>query len=56
MADEKKQQDPGLDLAMFGDEGAEILSTEQLKEINKKLPKWNIEPPTKYKSGATEKK
>ena len=29
----------GLDLSLFGDEGANVLSTEQLKEINKKLPK-----------------
>ena len=39
----------GLDLSLFGDEGANVLSTEQLKEINKKLPKWRIEPPSKYK-------
>lgn len=39
----------GLDLSLFGDEGANVLSTEQLKEINKKLPKWSIEPPSKYR-------
>ena len=39
----------GLDLSLFGEEGANLLDTEQLKEINKKLPKWSIEPPSKYK-------
>lgn len=53
MAENEKQeqnQDDGFDFTMFlGDEGANVLSTEQLKEINKKLPKWSIEPPAKYK-------
>ena len=40
----------GLDLSDFGfgDDGAQMLSNEKLKEINKKLPKWSIEPPAKY--------
>ena len=39
-----------LDISMFiTDEGANMLSTEQLNEINKMLPKWSIEPPSKYK-------
>lgn len=42
--------DVGIDVSMFiTDEGANMLSTEQLNEINKKLPKWSIEPPSKYK-------
>lgn len=49
----KKQEtnadDIGLDLDLAGF-GSDTLSTEQLKEVNKKLPKWNIEPPSKYKS------
>lgn len=46
----EEKQDDGFDFSMFiGDEGANVLSTEQLKEINKKLPKWSIEPPAKYK-------
>lgn len=53
---ENKAAEGGLDFTMFiGDEGANILSTEQLKDINKKLPKWNIEPPSKYKAGADKK-
>lgn len=53
---DKKQQDDGLDFAMFlGEEGANILSSEQLKEINKKLPDWNIEPPSKYKADKAKK-
>ncbi len=50
---EKKDMDVGddmLDISMFiTDEGANMLSTEQLNEINKQLPKWSIEPPSKYK-------
>lgn len=40
----------GIDLSDFGfgDDGATMLSSEKLKEINKKLPKWSIEPPAKY--------
>lgn len=40
----------GIDLSDFGfgDDGAQMLSNEKLKEINKKLPKWSIEPPAKY--------
>ncbi len=53
MSENEKQeqnQDDAFDFTMFlGDEGANVLSTEQLKEINKKLPKWSIEPPAKYK-------
>ena len=45
-----KKQDDGYDFSMvIGDEGAHVLSTEQLKEIKKKLPKWDILPPSKYK-------
>lgn len=47
---EQEKQAEEFDFSMFiGDEGANVLSTEQLKEINKKLPKWSIEPPSKYK-------
>ena len=51
MAENKKEEaNVGLDLSMFmTEDGAKMLSTEQLKEINKKLPKWSIEPPSKYK-------
>lgn len=46
---EKKQFDvDNLDLEFFPSEGATVLSTDQLKEINKKLPKWDILPPDKY--------
>lgn len=40
----------GIDLSDFGfgEDGAQMLSSEKLKEINKKLPKWSIEPPAKY--------
>lgn len=40
----------GIDLSDFGfgEDGAQMLSNEKLKEINKKLPKWSIEPPSKY--------
>ena len=50
MDDNKNNDDINLDmLSMFmGEDGAQILSTEDLKEINKKLPKWNIKPPQKY--------
>lgn len=50
---EKKDENVGedmLDISMFiTEEGANMLSSEQLDEINKKLPKWSIEPPSKYK-------
>ena len=57
MDDKKKTEaneavDTGLDIdvSMFiTEEGANMLSTEQLNEINKVLPKWSIEPPSKYK-------
>lgn len=45
-----QNDDLELDFAMFiDDEGAHMLSTEQLNEIKKKLPKWDIEPPSKYR-------
>lgn len=47
---EKKEEKDEFDFTMFiGDEGANVLSTEQLKELKKKLPKWSIMPPSKYK-------
>lgn len=50
---EKKQENAeqeGFDFAMFiGDEGANVLSSEQLETVKKQLPKWNITPPPKYK-------
>lgn len=53
MADKEnnvKQEKVDIDFSMFiGDEGANVLSTEQLKEIKKKLPKWSIMPPSKSK-------
>lgn len=50
MEENKKEENVGLDLSMFmTEDGAQMLSTEQLKEISKKLPKWSIEPPSKYK-------
>lgn len=53
MADNNENQAldfEGIDLSDFGfgDDGAQMLSNEKLKEINKKLPKWSIEPPAKY--------
>ena len=46
----KQNDDMDLDIALaIGEEGAQVLSTEQLKEIKKKLPKWNIMPPVNYK-------
>ena len=46
----KNQNDLDLDIDLaIGSEGAQVLSTEQLKEIKKKLPKWSILPPSKYK-------
>ncbi|MDE6474167.1 MAG: hypothetical protein K2L70_03630 [Clostridia bacterium] len=46
----KNQNKEDFDFTMFiGDEGANVLSTEQLKEIKKKLPNWSIMPPAKYK-------
>ena len=52
MEDKKTNQDGEFDLEMLGmfmgEDGAQILSTDDLKEINKKLPKWNIKPPAKY--------
>ena len=44
-----KNEDADFDFSAFGDEGAQVLSTEQLNEIKKKLPKWSIIPPSKYK-------
>ncbi len=45
----KKEEKEEFDFTMFiGDEGANVLSTEQLKELKKKLPKWSIMPPAKY--------
>lgn len=53
MADKEntvKDEEKEFDFTMFiGDEGANVLSTEQLKELKKKLPSWNITPPAKYK-------
>ena len=47
---EKKEGQDEFDFTMFiGDEGANVPSTEQLKELKKKLPKWSIMPPAKYK-------
>lgn len=46
---ESKNDDMDFDFSGFGDEGAQVLSTEQLNEIKKKLPKWSIVPPAKYK-------
>ena len=52
MDDNKNMQDGEFDLEMLGmfmgEDGAQILSNDDLKEINKKLPKWNIKPPAKY--------
>ena len=49
MAENNKQEDMGLDFEMFmTEDGAQLLSNEQLKELGKKLPKWNIKPPAKY--------
>ena len=53
MGKEKKEEAmdfDGIDLSDFGfgEDGAQMLSSEKLKEINKKLPKWSIEPPAKY--------
>ena len=46
----KKEESEEFDFTMFiGDEGANVLSSDQLKELNKKLPDWSIEPPAKYK-------
>ena len=53
MGNENNELDlEGIDLSDFGfgDDGAQMLSSEKLKEINKKLPKWSIEPPAKYNS------
>ena len=52
MEDKEKQttEESEFDFEMFiGEEGLNVLSTEQLKEINKNLPKWNIVPPSKYR-------
>lgn len=47
---EKKENDMGLDFEGFlGEEGAFLTPPDQLVEANKKLPKWDIEPPSKYK-------
>lgn len=42
--------DSELDFSMFtgGEAGYQVLTDEKLKEINKKLPAWNLEPPAKY--------
>lgn len=53
MADEEKNtnQDAfdGFSFEMFiGDDGAEILNSEKLSGVNKKLPDWEIVPPGKY--------
>lgn len=46
----KKEEQDEFDFTMFiGEEGANVLSTEQLSELKKKLPKWSIMPPAKYK-------
>lgn len=48
--EKKEAGDDGFDFTMFiGDEGANVLSTEQLNELKKKLPKWSIMPPAKYR-------
>lgn len=45
-----KEEEKDFDFTMFiGDEGANVLSSEQLKELKKKLPNWSIMPPAKYK-------
>lgn len=46
---ENKSEEADFDFSVFGDDGAQVLSTEQLNEIKKKLPKWSIVPPAKYK-------
>ncbi len=47
---EKNREKEEFDFSMFiGEEGANVLSTEQLNELKKKLPKWSIMPPAKYK-------
>lgn len=53
MANETKKPEQGLDedfIKMFsmGEDGAQIFTKDQLKEINKHLPKWSIRPPVKY--------
>lgn len=55
MADKNNPQENEFNFEMFlTDDGAQVLSNDQLKEINKKLPKWNIKPPAKY--AASQKK
>lgn len=50
MADKNNNKESEFNFEMFldGDNGAQILSNDDLKELNKKLPKWNIKPPAKY--------
>ena len=52
MADKNNSKESEFNFEMFlnGDNGAQILSNDDLKEINKKLPKWNIKPPEKHSS------
>ena len=54
MEDNKNTLNGEIDLEMLGmfmgEDGAQILSSDDLNEINKKLPKWNIKPPAKYSS------
>lgn len=45
----KKEESNDIDVSMFiTEDGANVLSSDQLKELNKKLPKWNIKPPARY--------
>ncbi|MEG1608932.1 MAG: hypothetical protein RR348_03615 [Clostridia bacterium] len=57
MENENKMTAPSNDilndeiLDMFDgkdEERTKQISNEQLKEMNKKLPKWSLEPPLKY--------
>lgn len=50
MEDQKNIQELDDDLMDIFAESEEVMevSNEQLKEMNKKLPKWSLEPPSKY--------
>lgn len=54
MANENKKPEEGLDeefisgMFSMGEDGAQIFTKDQLKEINKHLPSWSIRPPVKY--------